>query len=66
MGTALKKLTPHGHIEERLKTLRKIEDVHVRRVCSRKRLLPADEFDDSGVIFSVFYTCTSKSVTSIY
>lgn len=45
------KITPHGHVEERLKTVRKIECVHVRKL-SRKRII-VDDFDESGVPVSV-------------
>ena len=48
MGTVTRRLTPQGHIEERLKTLRKLEGVRVRPLLTRKRAVPSDEFDVTG------------------
>jgi len=42
-----KKITPHGHIEERLKTIRKFEGVRIRSPRNNKRAAPV-EFDESG------------------
>lgn len=43
----MKKITPHGHIEERLKTLRKFECVSIRQPRKWQRIL-AEEFDVTG------------------
>ena len=44
-----KKITPHGHIEERLKTIRKFEGVRARQ--PRKKLrIDANDFDVDGII----------------
>ncbi|XP_047138838.1 uncharacterized protein LOC100206360 isoform X1 [Hydra vulgaris] len=47
MGNKKKKVTPHGHIEERLKTIRKHVGVHVQ--ARRKRVIVlAEEFHSSA------------------
>jgi hypothetical protein len=41
------KISPHGHLEERMKTLRKIEGVKVR-LSRQSKPLPANDFDSTG------------------
>jgi hypothetical protein len=50
----MKKITPQGHIEERLKTMRKLEGVHIRQPKAKKRIF-VEDFDASGKLFySIF------------
>ena len=42
-----KKITPHGHIEERLKTIRKFDGVHAQATRKRKSISPTT-FDVAG------------------
>ncbi|XP_065678824.1 uncharacterized protein LOC124808979 isoform X2 [Hydra vulgaris] len=58
MSNKKKKVTPHGHIEERLKTMRKHVGVHFQ--ARRKRVIVlAEEFHSSGI--NSDGNCASKS-----